>query len=159
MRYIAAFLLLICSTACLGQASRSIVQPNSWVVVIGAVKECPDFPYRILDIQKMQDRDSAPLVGATMTEITGLSSQEIEAELQVREDLSQDVLPESLKVLVYKAALPPEVLKRLIVQANHDAADECRAPTHRHYQRRRQLGPYQGDGPDDISIEHVKTVT
>lgn len=43
MRYLAAFLLLIFSTACSGQASpdttlpKHIAQPNSWIVVIGAV--------------------------------------------------------------------------------------------------------------------------
>ena len=112
-----------------------------------------------------------------MNDLIGLTSNEIRRELQSREDLPTEVLPESLKVLVFKAALPPPVIKRIIVQAGSPAANDCMEPENieeginggieyqdpRHIQEwipRTRSRPfrYEGDGPHDISIEATKAV-
>jgi hypothetical protein len=132
-----------------------VAKSNSWIVVIGAVNECPKFEYRILDAQYLRNRDTVQLAGASMIDLIGLSEKEIRSELQDRDDLSAEIIPDSLKVLVYKAALPPEVIKRIIVQESRTVASDCQ-----HNQRRkgRLPGFYEGDGPHDISIDAVKAV-
>ena len=117
------------------------------------------------------------LIGTSMNDLIGLTSNEIRSELQGREDLPMEVLPESLKVLIFKAALPPPVIKRIIVQAGSPAANDCMEPENIEgginggiecqdpqllrkclYKTRSRPFHYEGDGPHDISIEAAKAV-